>query len=82
MLGGPLTGTPRAKQARSDDTSSSMATLYDAWVTAKGKFGQGLAFDKSSDDGRMKIEPNGIPLKIVGGHFPFGAKIYCPLSDR
>ena len=56
----------RANQVKSDSVDGTMATIYDAWVSKKGKFGQGLAFDKTSDDGRMKIEDNGISLNESG----------------
>ena len=50
----------------SDAVDATMATLYDAVVSPKGRFGPGLAFDRSSKDGRMKIEPNGIDLNDNG----------------
>ena len=56
----------RSNQVQSDSADATVATIYDAWVTQKGKFGQGLAFDKTLDDGRMKIEPNGISLNESG----------------
>ena len=57
MHGGPSTGTRSGtNQVRSDNADATLATIYDAWVTPNGKFGQGLAFDKTTDDGRMKIE--------------------------
>ena len=73
--------TPRSTQVRSDDTNLWSATLYDAWVTARGKFGQGLAFDKSSGDGRMKVEPNGIPLSDNGWTLSLWGKNLLPPSQ-
>ena len=59
-----------------------MATIYDAWVSPKGKFGQGLAFDKTSDDGRMKIEPNGISLNETGWTLSVWVKNLIPPKEN
>ncbi|HAF57960.1 MAG TPA: hypothetical protein DCL00_00045, partial [Opitutae bacterium] len=56
----------RSNQVQSDSADRTTGTIYDAWVTPRGRFGQGLAFDKTSNDGRMKIEPNGISLNEDG----------------
>ena len=68
----------RTNQVRSDNADATLATIYDAWVTPNGKFGQGLAFDKTTDDGRMKIEDNGLTLNDSGWTLTAWCKNFVP----
>ena len=73
---------PEFTEVTSDSEDGTKATLYDAKVTTAGRFGNGVAFDRSQKDGRMKIEPNGIDLNSNGWTISLWAKnLFPPAPD-
>ena len=68
----------RTSSVQSGGMGGRKASIYDAWVSPKGKFGQGLAYNKTSLNGRMKIEPNGIELEDSGWTITLWCKNIIP----
>ena len=69
---------PSHNEVFSDAGDGQMATLYDSKITPAGRFGNGLAFDRSKKDGRMKVEPNGIDLNGNGWSVSLWCKNILP----
>ena len=69
-----------SKLVRSDAKDRTYAVLYSAMVSNLGRFGNGLAFDKTKSDGRMKIDPNGIQLSSDGWTISAWCKNFIPPS--